>query len=222
VEDDHKVAGMIGALEAGVPITQACVYADISERAHFRAMEAGQRAAVLADEGVQLTGRQEAYRAYRARVLNARAKVAVVNVAVVARAAAGGQVVEETHRCYRDPETGEMVTETRRKYALGDWRAAKWLLEASFRGEFGREELSRVAFTGEGGRPVEVSGDEVLRSIRDRPHDVRRQRALEPEQSGQTATSSDRRAPDVDAVVDVAQSGTGADLSQVGPQRRCA
>jgi hypothetical protein len=217
VEDEHRVAAMIGATEAGVPITQACIYSGISERAHFRAMGAGEHAEALADEGVLLTERQEAYRAYRARVLNARAKVAVVNVTLVARAAQGGQLIEETTRRYRDPDTGEMVTETRKKYALGDWRASKWLLEASFRSDFGRAGLSRVELTGKENGPVEVGGDEVLRSIRDRLHAVQRQHALQPG----TPFLAVSRGSGVDAVVEVVPAA-GADLSEVGHQRPCA
>lgn len=218
VEDEHKVARMVGAIEAGVPIAQACVYSGISERAHFRAMGAGERADLLAGGAVPLTGRQEAYRAYRARVVNARAKVAVANVGLVARAAQGGQVLEETTRRYRDPETGEMVTETRRRYAPGDWRAAKWLLEVSFRGEFGREPLGRVELTGREGGPVEVGGDDVLQSIRDRLHAVARKSG--PPSSGPLVGVD--CGPGSDAVTDVAEPGAEADLEEVGPQRRCA
>jgi hypothetical protein len=177
VEDEQKVAGMMGAIEAGIPITQACLHAGVSYSAHRRALEAGERAQSSADEGRELTARQEAYRAYRARVLEARAKVAVINVALVARAARGGQVIEETHRRYRDPETGQMVTETRKKYALADWRASRWLLEVSFRGDLARERMARVEATGKGAETIEVAGDDVLRSISDRLHAVQDQQA---------------------------------------------
>lgn len=159
---------MLRAVEVGVPITVACVRAGIPTSAHHRAMEAGEQADSLADEGAELTDRQRLYRDYREQVTRARAKVAHVHVALVAKAAAGGQLIEETTRRYRDPETEEMVTETRKKYALGDWRASKWLLEVSFRGEFGRERMSRVEVTGRDGAPIEVAGDDVLRSISER------------------------------------------------------
>jgi hypothetical protein len=58
------------------------------------------------------------------------------------RAAQGGQLIEETHRRYRDPETGQMVTETRRKHALGDWRAR-----------------NRIEFNGKEGAAAEVASD---------------------------------------------------------------
>lgn len=159
---------MLRAIEAGVPITQACIRAGIATSVHHRAMEAGEQAQSLLDDGAQLTERQEVYRDYRERVLSARAKVAHVHVALVAKAAAGGQLIEETTRRYRDPETEEMVTETRKKYAVGDWRASKFLLEVSFRNEFGRETKRSVELTGKDGKAIEVAGDDVLRSISER------------------------------------------------------
>jgi hypothetical protein len=174
VEDEAKVARMIQAIEAGVPIKQAAHHAGLSPTVHFRAMDAGEQAQALHDDGTDLTDRQESYRQYRDRVLRARSAVAVIHVALVAKAAQGGQLIEETRRRYKDPESGEMVSEVRRKYAIGDWRASRFLLQASFRTDFaGEQRAIRAEVTGPGGGPIEVGSDEVLKSIAERLASVR-------------------------------------------------
>ncbi len=47
-------------------------------------------------------------------------------------------MVREITRRYRDPETGELVTEAEKVYSAPDWRAAAWWLERAHRAEFGR------------------------------------------------------------------------------------
>jgi hypothetical protein len=174
VEDETRVTRLLEAISVGVPVTQACHHAGIGPASHFRAMENGEQAQALMDDGADLTDRQQAYREYRDRVLSARAKVAAVNVALVAKAAKGGQLIEETTRRYRDPDSDEMVTEVRRKYAIGDWRAARFLLQVSFRSDFaGAERMVRAEVTGKNGGPVEVAADEVLQSIAQRLASVR-------------------------------------------------
>lgn len=83
-----------------------------------------------------------------------RGQAAQRNVASIQRAAAGGFVTEETTRTYRDPETGEKVTETTVRRQPPDWRASAWFLERRYGAEFGKD--STVQVTGPGGGPIQL------------------------------------------------------------------
>lgn len=115
-------------------------------------MQAAETADHAADAGDELPDRADAYRDYRDRFERARAAVAVAHVALLGRAARGGQVVRETTRTLPD---GTVETETER--ARPEWRASTWLLERSFRDAFGKD-AQRVEVTGPDGAPVETSG----------------------------------------------------------------
>lgn len=144
---------MLEAVSAGVPIAQACLHAGISESAHFRAIEAGELAQAQADAGNTLTAREDAYREYRESILRARAAVAVVHVALVGKAARGGQVWKETTR--REPD-GSVTTE--REFTRPEWKASQFLLATSFRDEFGPPTRRQVEHSGPDGGPIEHAG----------------------------------------------------------------
>lgn len=168
VADPDRVTRMLEAISAGVPIGQACLHAGISERAHFRAMAAGEAADEHAEAAREARargeqppdepdGRQTAYRQYRQDVLRARAAVAVVHVALVGKAARGGALVRETTRRSVD-ENGKPVVEVDREYARGEWKASQFLLATSFREEFGPPTRRQVEHSGPAGGPIEHAG----------------------------------------------------------------
>ena len=168
---------MLEAVSAGVPLTQACIHAGISESAHFRAMEAGEAAQEDLDDGIPIDDRADSYREYRERVLRARARVAVVNVALVAKAARGGAVVKETVRRYeRENADGETVPveEREKEYAPPQWKAAQFLLQTSFSQDF--RVTSRQEHTGADGGPMAVEhsspGEDALTATADRIAEV--------------------------------------------------
>lgn len=179
IADPARVAAMLNAVRAGVPITAACHHSGVSTSSHARAMDAGRQAAELLDTNpdATLTERQELYREYRDQVLRARATVAGVNVGLVAQAARGGSLVSRTTRRYRN-EQDVMVTETTEEYARPVWQAARFLLQTSFREDFGTQR-AQVEVTGAGGGPVQVGGDDVLRSIAERVRQVQERQAQE-------------------------------------------
>jgi hypothetical protein len=169
VADPDKVNRMLDAIRAGVPITQACYHAGVHPSTHHRAMESGEKADARAEAGEHLDDRDELYRDYRNRVLSARARVATVHLALIGKAAVGGQVIEETTRRYKD-EDGNWVEETTKKVAPQQWKASTWLLERSFREDFAPQRNS-VEVTGVGGGPVQVdagSPEATLQTVSER------------------------------------------------------
>lgn len=154
----------------------ACQHAGIAESAHYRAIENGELAQDKHDNGRKLTRRESEYREYREQVLRARARVAVLHVALVTKAAQGGSLIKET--TYRN-EDGQLVTE--REYARPEWQASKFMLQASFRDEFARQSTRRqVELSGPGGGPVEVARtEEVLHTLAERLSEVAERHARE-------------------------------------------
>src|SRR5206468_1540329 len=94
--------------------------------------------------------RARAYREYRDDFERARAAVAVAHVALIGRAARGGQVIRETTRTEPD---GTVTSEVER--ARPEWKASQWLLSVSFREDFGKEDRRRLEVTGPDGAPLE-------------------------------------------------------------------
>lgn len=175
IADPDRVAALLDAVSAGVPITQACHYAGLHPATHHRAIAAAEEADARADAGHKLDERARVYREYRDRFMRARAEVAAVHVRLVADAARGGQLVRRVTRSTRGG------TETEEQFAPPEWRAAAWLLSKSFPGELG--DRSSVEVSGPGGGPVEHAGpgEAALSVIADRLAEVaERQRAQLP------------------------------------------
>lgn len=135
-------------------------------------MQAGEAAEQTADTGTALDERATAYRTYRAEILRARAAVAVVHVALVGKAARGGQLLRETTRREAD---GSVTTE--REYARGEWKASQFLLATSFREDFGASR--RLEHTGADGGPIEhaSAGDQAVAALAERLEQVAAERA---------------------------------------------
>lgn len=140
---------LLNAVQDGTPVTYAATAAGIGPATFHRWMARGEGEQARVDAGGAPDPAEAPYRLLWEQVTQARAAVACANAAVVRRVAEGGYVVKE--RRYRDSATGEIVTET--DYAPPDWRAASWMLERSFRREFGRP---AVEVSGPDGGPVSV------------------------------------------------------------------
>lgn len=155
---------LLEAIKAGVPVTQAAIYAGVSPSGYGGWMQRGREELDRLADGTTDAARLERgeparevealFAGFAERVLRARSEVAVRSIALVQRGAAGGQVVKKRTRTFVD-DRGRTVTETEEEVSPGDWRAAKWLLEVSFRNEFGQQ--STVRLGGEpGGEPVRL------------------------------------------------------------------
>lgn len=169
VADEARVKAMLEALRAGVPVLAACQRSGVSWASHQRAMDAGEQADSLHDNGQPLSERQELYRSYRADVVRARAQTVAVHVTLVAKAAHGGALAKETTRRFRNDD-GEMVVETEREYTRPDWRASKFLLQTGVaRSEFVERAAAALEVTGADGGPLQVAhGEEVLTTVAER------------------------------------------------------
>lgn len=128
---------LLDAIRGGSPLGQAAVYAGVTERTLYRTLARGDDADVRADEGAELDDDDRACLELFRAVKEARAQVAVRNVALLQKAAAGGYTVEETTRTYTD-DRGQQVVERTVKQAPVEWRAALALLERSFPKDFAR------------------------------------------------------------------------------------
>lgn len=154
-----------------MPITAACEHAGIAPSSHHRAMDNGLQAEQLAEQQGDhtLTDRQRVYREYRESVVRARARVAIVHVSLINKAAVGGQLVKETTRKYRNDD-GEMVTESEREYTRPDWKASRFLVQhSSYRDEFADRSTRAVELTGADGGPLSLApSEEIVASLADR------------------------------------------------------
>lgn len=130
-------ARLLDAVRGGAPLVHAAVYAGVTERTLHRTLRRGDDAEARADDGEQLNEDDRACLELYRRVKEARAQVAIRNLALVGQAAAGGYTVEEKVRTYTD-ESGRKVREVTTKTAPVEWRAALALLERSFPRDFAR------------------------------------------------------------------------------------
>lgn len=159
---------LIEATKMGSPMSVAAAYVGISERTFTRWMERGYNASVDEDEGKPVSEDDEPYLTLFKEVSEARATAAVRSVSLIQRAAAGGQITEETTKKYRDPETGSVVEEKTVKRTAPDWRAAAFYLERQHRQHFGKDKEVHMEITGANKGPLEVVGvEELANRVRD-------------------------------------------------------
>ncbi len=156
-------AVLLGAIEAGVPLTHAAVCAGITPRVlqmwmrHGEALEEDFLDAQADDDPHRapptLSRNEEAWLHLFRKVRRARAEVANRFVRIVGAAAQGGTLTEELVRTYTDRD-GNEVREVRRRFSAGDWRAAKFMLESSFAREFAQ--ARQLQLTGAEGGPLQI------------------------------------------------------------------
>lgn len=161
---DEGRTRLLNAIRAGTPVTYAAQYAGIGASTLHRYLARGEDAALRAEAGEQVTADDAVMREIWEEVTRARAEAAVRGVALLQRVAAGGAVLKETTRRYRDPGTGQLVTETERTFSPPDAKPMQWLLERTHRQEFGRAS-QQVELTGADGGPVQVEGGDAITSL---------------------------------------------------------
>lgn len=161
---------LLDAVRAGVPLKQAVLYAGIHEATLYRWIERG--AEEQARQDAERTPAQrreneepeewveEPFRAFRERLLRARAETGVRHVGLINKAAAGGYVVKRKTTTMRN---GDVIVEE--EVAPVAWQASKWLLEKSFPRDFGqRAELDlHLSGTADQDSPDAVPEDAVSR-----------------------------------------------------------
>jgi hypothetical protein len=173
VADADRVTRLLEAVSAGVPITQACHYAGIHPASHHRAIAAADAADQAEEAGEDPGPAADVYRDYRDRFTRARAEVAVVHVALVAKAARGGQVVRQVTRTEPDGTVHEEVERAR-----PEWKASAWLLSKSFPADLG--DRRSVEVSGPDGGPVRhAPAEDVLVTLAERLQEVRERHARE-------------------------------------------
>jgi hypothetical protein len=160
---DEGRTRLLNAIRAGTPVGYAAEYAGVGQRTLFRYLARGEDADARAERGEPLTDDDEVMRQIWQDVSRARADVAVRGVALIQRVASGGAVLKETTRRYRDPATGQVVTETERTFSPPDAKPIQWLLERTHRQEFGK--TSALEVTGADGGPVQVDNGDVVTTL---------------------------------------------------------
>ncbi len=144
----------LNAIREGVPLTHAATHAGINNSTVCRALRRAEAAEAKVEAGEPLTRDDVLCQNFARDVQSARAGVAVRNVALVQEAAAGGRLIRR-----RTLANGSVEEE----FARIDWRAAKYLLDTLFKGEF--TAASRMESREPEGRPVQVPASPSLRAM---------------------------------------------------------
>lgn len=156
--DADRMKKLEQVLSAGSPYAAAADYVGIGERTLYDWLGRGRTEHEHREEGGAPDRDEDLYVDLWLTVRQARSRAHVSSMVALRRAIEGGQVVEETVREYRDPETGEKVKESTVKRTAPDWRAASWFLERQDRANFGKGP-EQVELSGPGGGAVELAVD---------------------------------------------------------------
>lgn len=150
---------LLDLFRAGVPATHAARSASIGQRTLFQWIARGERALDdHEDTGEKIPERELPFAQFAQRAARARAEGMARAVMNIQKSAAGGYVVRETTRRFRN-ENGQWVEETDKVIAPPEWRAAAWWLERADPEHFSRR-TTELQISGPGGGPLEVSIDE--------------------------------------------------------------
>lgn len=144
LKNDEIRRTLLDTVAAGVPVTYASTYAGISPATLMSWLAKGRQAqerrhASLPDEDPNA----DVYVEFLEEVERARSRVVVRAVTQVQKIAQGGYLVSE--KTYRDDD-GRLVTE--KTFAQPDLKASTFLLERSFRNEFGKSQYVELSTAG--------------------------------------------------------------------------
>ncbi|WP_329317154.1 hypothetical protein OG723_44285 (plasmid) [Streptomyces sp. NBC_01278] len=125
---DTVVDRLVEGSRMGMSLGNAAEYAGISRRTLTYWLTRGRDEALAITAGQRPTASEVAYVDLFDRVTGARAQAAARAMAQIQRAGAGGAVLEEVTRKFRDSVTGQIVEETTLKRQVPDWKASAWYL----------------------------------------------------------------------------------------------
>ncbi|MFI8265248.1 hypothetical protein [Streptomyces sp. NPDC085665] len=125
---DTVIDRLVEGSRMGMSLGNAAEYAGISRRTLTYWLTRGRDEALAITAGQRPTASEVAYVDLFDRVTGARAQAAARAMAQIQRAGAGGAVLEEVTRKFRDSVTGQIVEETTLKRQVPDWKASAWYL----------------------------------------------------------------------------------------------
>jgi hypothetical protein len=145
-----------------VPLRHAAAHAGIGQSTLWQTLQRGAEAIEAEADGETLNDDDVVCAAFFRAKEEARAAVAVRNMALMQRGAQGGQLIRKfTH-------PNGLVEE---QYAPIDWRAADTILKRTFPKEFAESQAMEV--TGANGGPVQVQGSASADGLRELAASVR-------------------------------------------------
>lgn len=125
---DTVIERLVEGSRMGMSLGNAAEYAGVSRRTLTYWLARGRDEALAISAGARPNPKEVAYVDVYDKVTGARVQAAARAIAQIQRAAAGGAVLEEVTRKYRDSVTGQIVEETTLKRQVPDWKAAVWYL----------------------------------------------------------------------------------------------
>lgn len=149
---------LLDLLRAGVPIAHAGPASGVTAATVHNWIRRGEDAAADYEAGLTVPASEQLFRAFFEEAARARAEGVARAVANVRKAGAGGYIVRELERSYRNAD-GQLVTEREVFRAPPEWRAEAWFLERAARDAFGKT-IAEVQLSGPGGGPIEVTAGE--------------------------------------------------------------
>lgn len=125
---DTVIERLVEGSRMGLSLGNAAEFAGISRRTLTYWLTRGRDQALAISAGQRPTAAEVPYVDLFDKVTTARAQAAARAIAQIQRAGAGGAVLEEVTRKFRDSVTGEIVEETTLKRQVPDWKASAWYL----------------------------------------------------------------------------------------------
>uniref|UniRef100_UPI003F494DA6 hypothetical protein n=1 Tax=Streptomyces sp. CA-136453 TaxID=3240050 RepID=UPI003F494DA6 len=133
---DTVVDRLVEGSRMGLSLGNAAEYAGISRRTLTYWLTRGRDEALAISGGKRPSAGEVAYVDVFDKVTGARVQAAARAMAQIQRAGAGGAVLEEVTRRFRDSVTGDIVEETTLKRQVPDWKAASWYLTHQHGGDY--------------------------------------------------------------------------------------
>ncbi|MGW0033065.1 hypothetical protein ACWDXD_25020 [Streptomyces sp. NPDC003314] len=147
-------ARLVAASRTGVAVELAAEMSGVSRTTFLTWMRRGRAEAEAREDGETPDPAEEEYLVLYEKVRTARATAAARAMMNIRRVADGGIVTKVTTRQFRDPVSGEIVTETVEDRTAPDWRADAWYLERQHAEHYGKEAVVAVEINGMGDIPT--------------------------------------------------------------------
>ncbi|MER7497117.1 hypothetical protein ABT033_31530 [Streptomyces pharetrae] len=125
---DQVIERLVEGSRMGLSLGNAAEFAGISRRTLTYWLTRGRDQALAISAGQTPEAAEVPYVDLFDKITSARAQAAARAMAQIQRAGAGGAVLEEVTRKFRDSVTGQIVEETTVKRQVPDWKASAWYL----------------------------------------------------------------------------------------------